>query len=291
MLRQGGRFICIVMKKFKLLIIAGIIIVTWWLYKAAQPWPFTLIFLDVGQGDAELIKTPDHRIILIDGGPDASVIRKLGQELPWTTRTIDLVVVSHPHADHVTGLIEVLKRYKVNNILTSSVVYNTPEYATWLALINKKHIPVIVARAGQTIGIGSGATLTVILPLMSYQDQTIDNVHTSMVVNSLRYGKTTALFMGDAEVPLEQSLVELGVDLKSDILKVGHHGSQTSSSLEFIKAVAPQYAVISVGGKNRYGHPHPTVLTRLQSLVPQVLRTDTEGDIRFVSNEQVWARQ
>jgi len=276
------------MKKFKLLLVAGIIVVSWWLYQASQPWPFSVTFLNVGQGDAELIKTSDHHIVLIDGGPDNKVLSKLGHALPWTTRTIDLVVLSHPHADHLVGLIEVLKRYQVRYILMSGVSYNTPEYQTWRSLIKQKNIPVLYAAAGQKIDLGSGAMLTVLAPLMSYQNQTIDNVHTSMVVNRLTYGKTSVLFMCDAEASLEQSLFNLDTSLKSDILKVGHHGSQTSSISEFVKAVAPQYAIISVGANNRYGHPYPAVLTRLQSLVPQVRRTDQMGDIRLISNGLGW---
>jgi len=259
----------------------------WW---QLRPRYLTVDFFDVGQGDAELIRTPQGQTILIDGGPDKKILEKLGTALPWADRSLDLVVLSHPHADHVSGLIEVLQRYRVRRILATGVVHTTPEYIKWLELIKNKKIPLTVAQAGQRIEFSGGVVLEILWPLDSYAGQQVGDLNATSIVARLSYGPSSALFTGDTPRENEQLLLNSGANLKAQLLKVAHQGSRTSSSEEFIRAVAPRVAIIPVGRDNRFGHPHAEVVERLKNLVSQVLRTDRDGDIRFASNGVVWRR-
>ena len=244
-----------------------------------------LTFFDVGQGDSIFIEVPNGNQILIDGGPGDKILAKLGRELPFWDRSLDLLVLTHAHVDHVGGLLEVLKRYHIDAILESGEVYSTPEYQEWHRLIKEKNIPVFIARRGQVVYIGKDIKLGVLSPFENYNGVSLKNPHEANVSTKLVFGKTSALFMGDAEKSIEYRLVEENSsELKSDILKVGHHGSKTSSSADFLKAVSPRFAVIQVGRNNRYGHPTQEVLDRLSSAGIKIFRTDLDGDIGFISN-------
>jgi len=274
-------------KRFRLVVtilLIGTAVVLW---QQQRPWNFSVTFFDIGQGDAHLIKTPAHQTILIDGGPNRTILRKLGSALPWTTRTIDLMILSHPHADHVTGLIEVLKRYKVKQVVATWAAYNTPEYATWQKIITDKKIPLLIAQAGQNLELADGVKLTILWPTVSMAGVVTKDVNFTSIVNKICWQATCALFTGDTPKENEQELLSLGANLKAQILKVAHQGSRTSSSEDFLRAVAPEVAVIPVG-ENNYGHPHTEVVERLQRLVRTVLRTDQVGDITFVSNGESW---
>ncbi|MBI5466083.1 MAG: MBL fold metallo-hydrolase [Candidatus Kerfeldbacteria bacterium] len=273
--------------------IAASLILVGWVGLTFLPSPslLRLTFFDVGQGDAALIQTPDGQIILIDGGPDRTILKKLGSALPWNERTIDLMILSHPHSDHVSGLIPVLERYRVRQVLASGVVHTTPEYLKWLELVRDKKIPLTVAQAGQRLELAGGVAVEVLWPVASYAGQRVGDLNATSIVNQVRYGATSVLFTGDTPRENEQVMLEAGADLKADILKVAHQGSRTSSSEEFISSVAPEVAVIPVGRHNRYGHPHAEVVERLSKLVHQVLRTDLEGDIKFVSDGYTWQRR
>lgn len=240
---------------------------------------FSLAFFDVGQGDSIFLQAPNGNQVLIDGGPSDAILAKLGRALPFWDRAIDLLILTHPHADHVTGFLDVLKRYAVGMVMESGVNYSTPEYAEWHALLKEKNIPVVIAKRGQRVHLSKGAYLDVLTPFEGFVGVSPNNVHDAMVVSKLHYASTTALLMGDAEKPLEYQLLSAGDNLKSDILKVGHHGSKTSTTEEFLHKVSPLIAVISVGRKNRYGHPHQDVIDRLRVAGVKILRTDQEGDI------------
>jgi competence protein ComEC len=221
---------------------------------------------------------------LIDGGPSNAVLAKLGEVMPLWDRSIDLIVLTHPHADHVTGLVEVLKRYDVGMVLESNVNYSTPEYREWHTLLEQKHIPVVIARAGQKIHLSSKTELDILTPFESFVGKSPSNVHDAMVVTRLVYASSSVLLTGDAEKPIEYRLLLSGADIKSDILKVGHHGSKTSTTEDFVRAVAPHSAVISVGRKNRYGHPTQQTLDTLAKFNIPIFRTDQDSDVEFVSD-------
>lgn len=242
-------------------------------------------FFDVGQGDGILIRTPSHHNIIVDGGPDNTFIAKLGQALPFYDQEIDLMVLTHPHDDHLFGLVEVLKRYKVKQVLATGVIHTTAAYLEWLSIIKEKPIPFKVALAGQQFVFGE-TELKVIYPLQKLANQQVDNLNLTSVVIKLTYGQTDILLTGDLEKEAEAEILASKVDLKSEILKIGHHGSNTSSGEQFIKAINPSWAVISVGQDNKFDHPSAAVIEFLASQQIQVLRTDQLGDIRFISNGQ-----
>ena len=232
---------------------------------------------DVGQGDAILIQTPEHYNILIDGGPDNAVVYKLGEYLSFYDRDIDLMILSHPHADHMVGLIEVIKRYKVKKILTTGVEYYSPDYLAWLDKISEKNIPVEIVDHLGRIPLGGEVELEILFPGESFLGREIKNVNNASIVVKLIYASATIMLTGDFED--EESLLNKNLDLSADILKVGHHGSDTANSLEFLKAVSPSKAIISCGLDNKFDHPHPETIHNLDGLGVEILRTDSEGDI------------
>lgn len=249
-------------------------------------------FFDVGQGDAILVQVPNGNTILIDGGPSNAILAKLGHALPFWSRTIDLMILTHPHADHLDGLVEVVRRYRVRRVLDSGVLYSTPEFQEWRELLKQNNVEAIIARRGEIINAGSGVWLDVLTPFEDYEGRSVKNPHDANIVMRLAYASTTILFMGDAEKPIEYRLIsETPNALRSDILKVGHHGSKTSSTEDFLRAVSPRLAIISVGRKNRYGHPTQEVLGRLQAPGIKVFRTDLDGDIAIESNGKDFLRE
>jgi len=276
------------MKRWYKWILISILLVAVYLIWSAWPRPFQLTFFDVGQGDAALIQTKAGQTILIDGGPDRKILQKLGKSLPWDKRTIDVVILSHPHADHLSGLIEVLKRYQVQQILTTGVLHTTPEYLAFLQLIKDKHIPIQTVQAGQVFNLAGDVKIDILWPNFSLVGQRFEDLNTTSIVNKVTFGKTTVLFMGDSPIDSEHALLQAGLDVRAQILKVGHHGSRNSSSEEFVKDVSPQMAIISVGEGNSFGHPHSDVVNKLTGLVPKVFRTDKDGDVNFVSDGDKW---
>lgn len=276
--------------KNKILIIVGVALSLGLIFGGIyfyQSWPtdrLEVIYLDVGHGDSALIKTPDRQKILIDGGPDNTVVKKLGKYLPFYNRQINLVVLSHPDADHVTGLVEVLKRYEVKKILMTGVIDEREPYQYLLRALAEKNIARETAQAGEKIDFGHNLFLEVLYPLESLQNKKIEPQNNGSVVLKLSYGKTSFIFTGDAQKEVETELLAKGVDLKADVLKVAHHGSDTSSSKGFLQAVKPAYAIISVGQDEKLGLPSIRIINRLKTVGAQVLRTDELGDIKIISD-------
>lgn len=237
-------------------------------------------FFDVGQGSAVLVEAPNGNQVLIDGGPSDAILAKLGKALPFFDRQIELIILTHPDADHLSGLIEVLKRYEVGEILETGIADSSAEYQVWHDLIAAKKVPVIFAQAGQVIKIADNLAIKILYPLGKINGQDFSkNTNASSIIGKLFYGKNTMLFTGDAEMNAEWPLLASGVNLKADILQVGHHGSKNSSSEKFLAAVAPKIAVIQVGAKNRYGHPAQELLDRFKNI--NIFRTDLQKDILF----------
>lgn len=239
-------------------------------------------FFDVGQGDAEFIETPQRQQILIDGGPDMSVLEKLGRAMPFYDRYIDLVILTHPETDHLNGLIEVLKRYNVGAVITTGIIRDTQEYKEWIGLLEEKRIPIFIAKAGGIIDFGNNINLNILYPFEGLAGKKLSDTNNNSVVSQLVYGNFEALFTGDIEKSAENKLISAGVNLNSDILKIAHHGSKTSTSDVFLRAVNAILAVIEVGKDNSYGHPHREVLERLKNL--NILQTGKDGDIKILSD-------
>ncbi|MBI4812567.1 MBL fold metallo-hydrolase [Candidatus Falkowbacteria bacterium] len=270
------------------LLILGIAIIIaaipffWFLYHPTRD--LRTYFLDVGQGDAVLVRAPDGQNILIDGGPDDSVIRELGKVLPWWDRQIDLMVLTHPHDDHVGGLASVLKRYRVKKILYTGVSHTGPAYSDWLDLVRRKNISAIIIDRPQIVDLKGDCRLQILWPTENLAGRAADNLNNTSIVIKLIYGQTKFLLMGDAETDVEKKLLESGIDLKADILKIGHHGSDNASSEEFLQAVLPRTAVIEVGKDNDFGHPSLRILKKLERIGAQVFRTDTDGTVTLLSD-------
>ena len=251
-------------------------------------------FLDVGQGDAILIQTPNHQNILIDGGPDPQKINlELSKKLPFWDRTIDLMISTQPQADHITGLVEVLQRYKVKQVLEPGVPYNSSIYNEWLKLVEEEQIKHEIARAGQEIDLGRGIKMEVLNPPLKLFQGTSHDVDNNGVVLRLSSGVVSFLFTADIRQEAEFELIGQRANLRGTVLKVAHHGSKTSTSPQFLAVVDPQIAVISVGLDNPFGHPSTEVVKRLGARLggEKVYRTDTNGTIEFITDgERLWVR-
>ncbi len=242
----------------------------------------TVSFLDIGQGDSIYVEAPSGRQVLIDGGPNSVVLRELSKVMPWYDRTFDVVIPTHPDADHIGGLIDVLARYKVGTILHSSVEGDTKTAAALVAAMAQEGARQVVAMRGQIVDLGGGAYLEILFP-----DRAVPHVDTNdgCVVARLVYGKTAFMLPCDAPQGVENYLVRLDADqLHADVLKAGHHGSRTSSSDLFVGFVNPAYAVFSRGCDNRYGHPHQEVIERFARFGIPTLDTCTDSTITFVSD-------
>jgi len=243
-------------------------------------------FFDVGQGDAIFIETPTRHQILIDGGPSPKIIEKLAKEIPFWDRSIDLIILTHPEKDHITGLLEVLKRYKVENILWTGIVRDIPEYREWLNLIKKEKANVKIAKVGQKISCKNCQwKIEIFYPFEILEGMEFEDSNNTSIVSKLIFGNSSFLFTGDIYKDVEESLTLTPFDLNSNVLKVAHHGSKTSSSEKFLEKVLPEIAVISVG-ENKYGHPNKEVLEILEKYGIRVLRTDREGDIKIISDSK-----
>ena len=244
--------------------------------------------LDVGQGDAILVETPGGATMLVDGGPDPELtLRRLGANLPFFARRIDLVVLSHPHQDHVAGLLEVLDRFRVGAVLHAGIGFENTAYARLLADATRAAVPVHLARAGQRLTLDAATTLEILYPTDADAAAPLPDgdINNGSVVAVLRHGDFAALLTGDAEAPVEQALVARGVLSPVDLLKVGHHGSHSSTTPALVEAIRPAIAVISAGRDNEHGHPAPETLVTLGSRPGLlVLRTDLHGDVEVVSD-------
>ena len=246
-----------------------------------------VLFVDVGQGDAVLIETPGGRRVIVDGGPEQlEMVRYLGDRMPFRDRTVDLVVLTHGHSDHVNGLLEVVRRYDVETFLERATDHDGAPYLAWRRAVGLEDAMVVSARPGIVISLDSGVFLEVLGPperLLSGTESDVDN---ASVVLRLVYGDVSFLLTGDAFADAEDVLVRDQASIDSEVLKVGHHGSRGSSSRAFLDAVSPAVAVISAGKESRFGHPHLETLATLEAHVPpeQLFLTGDHGTIEFITD-------
>jgi len=269
----------------------------YWLRHRPQqiPTPFVtqgrlqIYALDVGQGDSALIITPEGKSVLIDAGPPQAADEVVAALRKRDVRTLDLAVATHPHADHIGGMRQVIENFGVKNFLDSGRRYPSKEYERMLLATDEKGIKLIVAKKGMKFDLDSGVEFEVLNP--QGNDQWIMEVrrggsveNANSVVLRLAYGNFSMLFTGDAETETEDLMMKSGVPLHAQVLKVGHHGSRYAMSARFLEAVAPEAAVISCGADNRYGHPARQTLDRLQKAGVKVYHTDLNGDIAIVSD-------
>lgn len=265
------------------LILSVAVALVWYSVVRTARHDLIVSFLDVGQGDSIYIETPSGRQMLIDGGKGVSVIRELSQVVPFWDRTLDVVVATHPDADHIGGLIEILPRYHVDRVITSSVLdAEGSDSKEFERLMVEEHAENLVAQRGELIDLGDGVLLEILFP-----DREVARIETNTgsVIARLSYGDTSFMLTGDSPQAIEEYLAQLdGTQLRSNVLKVGHHGSKTSSAPLFLGYVDAEYAVISRGCENSYGHPHQEVLDALARFQMEVLDTCEDGTITFLSD-------
>jgi len=261
-------------KKYILLGLLGANILVWFAIFERRPSSLKVYFLDVGQGDAIFVETPGKRQLLIDGGRNKKVVSLLGRIMPFGDKSIDVVIATHPDADHIGGLPEVFNRYDVSMFMEAGVESDN-------TLDDELHQQAssTLARRGQVINFGDGARLIILFP-----NQDVSNWETNdaSIVAKLEYGESSFLFTGDSPIRSENIMLNLNKEiLDVDVLKAGHHGSRTSTSLTFAETVSPEYAIISAGLDNTYGHPHQEVLNILSRVGTKILNTAESGTIKF----------
>ncbi len=269
-----------------LLVVISIVL---WLAISHEERKGKLVFavLDMGQGDALFIESPTGKQVLVDGGPDNTLMREISKVMPWYDRHIDMIVVTNPDKDHYEGFIPLMKKYSVDLVLEPGTTNKNDLYASLEKEISDKNIQKVIARRGQVIDLGGGAYLQILFP-----DRDISGLSSNdgSIVMKLVYGETSVMLQGDSTARIEDYLLTLGTTtLKSTILKAGHHGSRTSSSEEYVHAVNPQWTVISSGISNDYGHPHKETVETMQKLKIPTYDTCNNGDIVFVSDGKTFA--
>src|SRR4030042_2374295 len=233
-------------------------------------------FYDVGQGDSIFIRTPAGHKILVDGGPDNKVLSYLGEDLPFWDRSLDLVISTHPHSDHLTGLLEVLKRYKVKKVLLGKMSHTTDQYLEFLKLIKDRGVPTDSPKKGDKISLDDDVNLKFLSP-KGYSGEETD-LNLSSLVFLLSFRDFEVLLTGDASKESQPYGQNLG---QIDVLKVPHHGSKDALDSNFLKTLKPKLAIISVGKDNRFGHPAQNTLETLENLRVETLRTDLDGTVEI----------
>jgi len=246
-------------------------------------------FLDVGQGDAIHIQTPDGYEMLIDGGPTALVLRELAQGRSFFDSTIDVVLATHSDSDHIGGLVDILSRYQVAIIIQTNNSSDTPAAAAYDSAVTKEGAEIVLAQAGQVIQLGASTTVRILAPV---GDTSQWNSNAASIVVQVSYGQIDFLLTGDSPIATEEyTATAYGSTIESEILKLGHHGSKTSSSGVFLDAVQPDFAVVSAELNSRYGHPHAEVVERVRDRSIELLSTAEVGTIEFLSDGvTVWQK-
>ncbi|MEK9182621.1 MAG: ComEC/Rec2 family competence protein [Patescibacteria group bacterium] len=243
----------------------------------------TFAMLDVGQGDALFIESPTGTQILFDAGPPRKILGTLASVMSPFDRSIDAIFITNPDQDHIGGFADILKIYKVGRVFEPGTISDSKAYQNLEQEIKEKNIPNILAKKGMRLNIGGGAVIDILFPDRDVFDWSTND---GSIVAKLTYGETTVMLTGDSTARTEKIILENNsiAELDSTILKVGHHGSRTSSSADFVEAVSPEYALISDGRDNKYGHPHQDTLDTLTSLGAKIFRTDLLGTIIMKSD-------
>ncbi len=272
--------------RFGLIILASLAVIVWLVVWQSFDKNLHLYFLNVGQGDSIYVRLGNKFDLLVDGGPDNSVLSQLGKAMPFYDREINLIILSHPHADHVTGLIDVLNNYKVDEIWLTDATTTTPEYIEFLNIIKEKNIKTIAVKAGyekDVIGYNNqNLQIKVLWPQESYIQKTIDNLNNTSIVECVKYGDFSALLTGDVEQETLSLLTTYSLPLTT-VFKVPHHGSSNGAYEPFIQKILPKVAIIEVGDKNKFGHPAESILKLYQKHNIPIYRTDQNGLVEVIS--------
>lgn len=251
-------------------------------YQVRQTDALQVFMLNIGQGDAFYIRTPNGNDLLIDGGPDRTLLHELGAVMPAWDHSLEWVIATHPDSDHVTGIVELGDSYTVETLITNGDTKKTAasQALTQFAQTTPQHTR--VATAGDRMLIEPDLWITFLSPASEY---TFYDSNDLSLVFTLQYKNSIALFTGDASEQVEKTLYDSPLlPAHVDLLKVSHHGSKTATSRAFLQAITPTIALISAGKENRYGHPHAAPLYRLRQINAEIWRTDQQGRVRCVSN-------
>ena len=262
------------------LVIANILI--WSFYFSIHQNDFHIKIYDVGQGDSIFLRTAGGYTILIDGGPNAKVVQYLGEDIPFYSRKIDLLILTHPQSDHLTGLMEVIKRYDIGSLWVSDSDNNSKQFEKWKSQLTDQQIEPQIVSQGDKMVFSDGTQVLVLWPK---PNATSSDLNDLSVVTLISYGSFDALLTGDAEEnnqPYSQNIPDI------EVLKVPHHGSKTAVSKNFVAAVSPEVGVISVGSKNPYGHPREETIKILQDFGSKVYTTAQNGTVEIVSDGKSW---
>ena len=239
-----------------------------------------VIFLNVGQGDAILVMQGSNQV-LIDGGPNGQILmEKLGRYVPFWDRKIETIIATHPDQDHIEGLVEAMRNYKVDSIIETSIQSESQIYKKYAELVVQRKIQKVEARAGTKIKLNQ-VEMEILSPKEKISIDAVKDTNEHSVVTKLVFGQNSFLFTGDLPDNKEMELIDDNANLKAGVLKVAHHGSKYSTSEEFLEKVDPDQAIISVGKNNRYGHPSQEALERIKNRNIGILRTDEVGDIIY----------
>ncbi len=274
-----------------ILLLVGINIFVWSYTPQAPDTTLTVSFLDVGQGDAVFIEVPNGKQMLIDGGKNSSMLSALGEQIDFQDRDIDVVLVTHPHADHIGGLPEVFDRFNVHYFIDTGLAGEDNTYRTLIDKVSSETSVYKKGERGLTIILDkkNGVYFQILAPdeRFNYKDP-----NDMSIVGRLVYKDSSFLLTGDASKAIENILVYSdGNLLDSDILKAGHHGSKTASGLLFLETVTPDASIISASSDNSYGHPHISVLQNLESVGSEILETSKEGTITFETDgTTIWRK-
>jgi beta-lactamase superfamily II metal-dependent hydrolase len=261
------------------LLLAAALVMGTTAHAAPSPAPLRIDFVAVGQGDAALVTSPTGKTVLIDGGPKEAGPALIALLRARHAQAIDLVLLTHRHEDHLGGLIEVIRAFPVRLFMDAPFRHDSEVYQRLLETLRDRRVAVRNAERGRTIDVGGGATITLLGPPDPPIAHSRSDVNANSVVVRLDYRSVGVLFAADAEPQTERWLLASSARLPAQVLKVAHHGGRYSSTARFLRAVAPQAAVISVGAVNGYGHPTPETLSRLERQRSSIYRTDQDGTV------------
>jgi len=248
-----------------------------------SPQKLRVSFLDVGQGDAIFIQTPSGKNMLVDGGPSNIILSRLASETNYFNHNVDVMVATHPDADHVTGLIPILEKYNVKNIITSPVEGSTKIFDDLSAHIKNESADLYIAHTGDVIDFHDGVIAKILYPSANYvvKKNDTNDASVSIVVS---YGDESFLLTGDLPSNREPELIANGLHKNVTVYKAGHHGSKTSSGEQLLTYIKPEYAIISAGKNNKYGHPNIETIERLKKYAKEIISTIDRGSISFVTD-------
>lgn len=260
-----------------------------WQYQRFYDNKLHIVFCDVGQGDAILLKTPQNKYILVDGGPDDRVLSCLSSHMPFWSRTIHVMLLTHPHADHLIGFLPVLERYKVDHFVTENIKNTTREFEILSTALQQRKIPTKYVLMNDFVSTADGVILRIVGPSGAFLQKTSpggfigERKEFGSLITRIEYGAFRALLTGDSQM---EGMKEANAG-KVDVFQVPHHGSRFGLDETLVKELSPKVAVISVG-KNKYGHPNKRIHEILRNKDIKILRTDEVGDVEIVSDGRQW---